>query len=87
MWIWIVSVVVIPLAVWYLSEISEWYTCLPRFDGLTVVVTGASSGIGEQMAKDFNSLGAKKVIIAARRVSELERVKKECRFPNRVQIW
>ena len=36
------------------------------------------------MAKDFVRLGAAKVIIAARRVSELERVKKECDRPEAV---
>jgi len=52
-----------------------------------VVVTGASSGIGEQLAKDFVALGAAKVVIAARRVDELERVKRECLHPEKVQIW
>ena len=32
-------------------------------------------------------LGAKKVIIAARRLEELERVKKECEHPDRVQVF
>ena len=34
------------------------------------------------MAKQMVRLGAKKVIIAARRITELERVKKECGGQN-----
>ena len=57
----------------------------PKFDGKTVFITGGSSGIGEELCKRFVELGAKKVIIAARRLAELERVKQECKFPERVQ--
>jgi len=39
------------------------------------------------MAKQFVDLGAAKVVIAARRTSELERVKRECSHPERVQLW
>ena len=38
------------------------------------------------MAKRFIELGAAKVIIAARNVKELERVKRETNAPERVQI-
>jgi len=48
----------------------------------TVVwITGASSGIGEELAYQINNKGAK-VIISARREEELERVKKSCRHPE-----
>ena len=50
----------------------------PTFEGKVVFITGASSGIGEGLAKKFVKLNAKTVIIAARRVAELERVKSEC---------
>jgi len=43
-----------------------------------VFITGASSGIGEQLAKRMTQLGAAVVVLSARRVNELERVKKEC---------
>lgn len=38
-----------------------------------VVITGASSGIGEALAHEFYTAGCK-VVLAARRVNELERV-------------
>jgi short-subunit dehydrogenase len=45
-------------------------------DGLTVVITGASSGIGEEAAKQLAREGAV-VCLVARRVEELNRVKRE----------
>jgi NADP-dependent 3-hydroxy acid dehydrogenase YdfG len=42
------------------------------------MITGASSGIGECLALKMAKAGAKKLIISARRVSELDRVKKAC---------
>lgn len=42
--------------------------------GEVVLITGASSGIGEALAKEFHSRGAK-VILTSRRLKELERVK------------
>lgn len=41
-------------------------------------ITGASSGIGEALAYAFNSRGSK-IILSARRVEELERVKQNCK--------
>jgi dehydrogenase/reductase SDR family protein 7 len=63
---------------WVLYEIYWRFFVNPTFEGKVVYVTGASSGIGEELAKRFVLLKAKKVIISARRREELERVKSEC---------
>lgn len=47
-------------------------------DGRTVVITGASSGIGEATARRFAAAGAS-VVLVARRTEELERVASEIR--------
>jgi short-subunit dehydrogenase len=44
-----------------------------RFEGKTVIVTGASSGIGESAARKFAAEGAN-VVLAARRGDELEQL-------------
>ncbi|XP_067618801.1 dehydrogenase/reductase SDR family protein 7-like [Eurosta solidaginis] len=44
--------------------------------GKVVLITGASSGLGEAMSHTFYKAGCK-VILAARRIDELERVKKD----------
>ena len=43
-----------------------------------IVITGASSGIGEAMAREYAKMGAK-VVMAARRSEELERIAAEIR--------
>jgi len=56
-----------------------WKTfVIPEFNGKTVLITGASSGIGECLSYRMAESGAKKLILAARREAELERVKKQC---------
>ena len=47
-----------------------------KFKNQVVWITGASSGIGEALAKAFNAEGAK-VILSARNVAELQRVQSE----------
>jgi len=48
-----------------------------EFDTIQVVmITGASSGLGEALAHTFYSLGCK-IILIARRKEELERVKND----------
>ncbi|XP_017482117.1 PREDICTED: dehydrogenase/reductase SDR family protein 7-like isoform X1 [Rhagoletis zephyria] len=50
--------------------------CRNELAGKVVLITGASSGLGEALAHTFYKAGCK-VILAARRVEELERVKKD----------
>lgn len=47
------------------------------FINKVVWITGASSGLGEALSKEFAAAEAK-LVLSARRESELERVKKEC---------
>lgn len=71
--------------VYFLAYQLYWMLLRPNFVGKKVFITGASSGIGEQLAKRFAELGAEVIVLASRRVSELERVKKECEalMPNK----
>lgn len=50
-----------------------------------VWITGASSGIGEALAYELNKNGTK-LILSARRENELERVKSNCSFPEKVGL-
>jgi dehydrogenase/reductase SDR family protein 7 len=47
------------------------------FNNQVVWITGASSGIGEALAKAFSPVGAK-VVLSARNEPELQRVRNEC---------
>ncbi|MCH7574269.1 MAG: SDR family oxidoreductase [Candidatus Marinimicrobia bacterium] len=49
-----------------------------HFSGQRVVITGASSGIGAEMARQMASQGAR-LVLAARREPELKAVAEECR--------
>ena len=53
-----------------------------RFEGKTVWVTGASSGIGEAIAVAFSREGGK-LVLSARNAAELERVRASCAQPER----
>jgi short-subunit dehydrogenase len=55
------------------------------FEGKVIWITGASSGIGEALALQWSALGAR-LILSARRVSELERVKAACAHSDRCDI-
>ncbi len=51
------------------------------YNGKTIWITGASSGIGEELAYLLTSAGGT-LILSARREDELERVKKNCNSSN-----
>ncbi|RNF39716.1 SDR family NAD(P)-dependent oxidoreductase [Planococcus salinus] len=53
-------------------------------NGLTVVITGTSSGIGKGVAQQLASEGAN-VVLAARRTDEIEKLAKSC-GPNAVAV-
>lgn len=56
------------------------------FYNKTVWITGASSGIGEQLAYDLSALGAR-LILSSRRKEVLENVKANCTgYANRIEI-
>ena len=57
-----------------------------QFQNKVIWITGASSGIGEAVAKAFNAAGAT-VLISSRREEELERVKSSCPFSEKVYIF
>ncbi len=56
-----------------------------KFKDKIVWITGASSGTGEALAYAFNNEGAE-IIISARREDELNRVKTNCKYPDKVHI-
>ena len=55
---------------------------MTTFKDKVVWITGASSGIGEALAYESAKTGAK-LILSARRENELERVKKNCKLPEK----
>ncbi|XP_004624982.1 dehydrogenase/reductase SDR family member 7 [Octodon degus] len=57
----------------------EWWGRRPEEElpGMVVWVTGASSGIGEELAYQLSKLGVS-LVLSARRENELERVKRRC---------
>jgi short-subunit dehydrogenase len=56
---------------------------MTQLSGKVVWITGASGGIGEAMAKSASQRGAK-LVLSARRASELERVRNSCANPDQV---
>ena len=61
-----------------LSFYARWMKNLDRLKGKVVWITGASSGIGEELAYRLASLGAK-LVLSARRTEELQRVLEKCK--------
>jgi short-subunit dehydrogenase len=57
------------------ARASEHSAAMDRFAGKIVWVTGASSGIGEALARGFAAEGAR-LVLSSRRLEELERVRR-----------
>jgi dehydrogenase/reductase SDR family protein 7B len=55
------------------------------FNNKVAWITGASSGIGEELAYALSAAGAR-LILSSRRMDELERVKQACSNPQQVQL-
>lgn len=72
------------LVAYALRRQHKWKKCEPTFENKSVFISGGSSGIGECLCKQFIKLGARRVIIAARRLEELERVRQESGAPEKV---
>lgn len=77
---WILKTVLLPVTfpiliynLYKYMKIRKLRNSLP---GKVVLITGASSGLGETLAHVFYIAGCK-VVLAARRTDELERVKKD----------
>lgn len=58
---------------------------MTQLSGKVVWITGASSGIGEAMALAASAQGAK-LVLSARRETELQRVKQACAHPAQVAV-
>lgn len=56
------------------------------FKDQLIWITGASSGIGEGLAKEFSRRGAR-LVLTARRIEELARVRYECDHPDNIWIY
>ncbi|XP_039490646.1 dehydrogenase/reductase SDR family protein 7-like [Drosophila santomea] len=77
---WVLGTILMPVAlplalinIWQRFQAQKFRNQLP---GKVVLITGASSGLGESLAHVFYRAGCR-VILAARRTQELERVKKD----------
>jgi short-subunit dehydrogenase len=68
----------VPTAIYFAFYYTRWHFAKPEFKGKRVLITGACSGIGEQLAKHFTVMGAAKVWLVSNRREELKRVAGLC---------
>ena len=81
----VLSVVAAMMALYALVAYVRRKVAKADYKGQVVWVTGASSGIGEHLAYEFNRKGAH-VVLTARNVKELERVQAACEHPEETTI-
>ncbi|XP_051003343.1 dehydrogenase/reductase SDR family member 7 isoform X2 [Acomys russatus] len=86
LWLLALCATILPLVLLFLRADAdltllwaEWQGRRPEqaLTGMVVWVTGASSGIGEELALQLSKLGVS-LVLSARREQELERVKRRC---------
>jgi len=67
--------------------IANYLTKKPRksYKGKIIIITGASSGIGEELAYQYSKEGAK-LVLAARRIEKLNNVVKKCQDLGAQQV-
>ena len=58
---------------------------MSSYEGKTVWITGASSGIGESLARELAKRDAK-LVLTARRAARLEELRSKCPNPERVHV-
>ncbi|XP_054257713.1 dehydrogenase/reductase SDR family protein 7-like isoform X2 [Macrosteles quadrilineatus] len=74
---WLFGSMCIPFTIpWLIFKLYRHHRLKAQLRGKVVLITGASSGLGEALAHVFYQAGCR-VILAARREAQLERVKKE----------
>jgi short-subunit dehydrogenase len=53
-----------------------------------VLITGATSGLGEELAYQLSNKGVKKLIFASRNIKEMQRVRDHCcKGGNQVEVY
>ena len=72
------KILILAFILFHVVRAIRWKNVKPNFAGKTIFISGGSSGIGELLCKTLLEYGAKKIIIASRKVEELNRVKREC---------
>ena len=79
------SLLLLVFLAWALLAFVRRKLVKPDYHGKTVWITGGSSGIGEYLAYEFSRRGAS-LILSARNLQELQRVKNSCSYPESVQV-
>lgn len=82
----LITTLVLALTIYAVIAYIRRKTAKPNYHNQLVWITGASSGIGEYLAYEFNKHGAS-LILTARNTGELQRVQQACPHPDKVSIF